>query len=128
MTEKREKAEAAANDHLLSRRSAMQLLGALGGVGAFSRGAVADEQSDDGSQESGNDGRDEESNSARPVGTEELLRYLAARYGDLLSEEDIEALEEDVADNLGNAEALDAVELDNGDDLAVTFEAYRGSY
>lgn len=119
------------SDHFVSRRSAMQLLGALAGAGAFSGAAVAEDEEGEGQAKQGGDERDEaedEESPAPPVGTEQLLNYLAARYGDVLSEEDVEALREDVAGNLRNAQAMDEVDLANGDDMALTFRAYRGSY
>lgn len=112
-------------DHLFSRRSAMQLLTALAGAGAFSGSAVADER--DESETEGEENEDAETPD-HPVGTEELLDYLAVRYGDILSDEDLEELTDDVAGNREAAQAMDGVDLENGDDMALVFEAYRGSY
>lgn len=111
-------------DHLLSRRSAMQLLTAVAGAGAFSGAAAADEDEE---TESDSEEGDEE-RPDRPVGTRELLDYLGARYGDQLADADLDELADDVAGNVRRAQALDGVELENGDDMALTFRAYRGSY
>ena len=64
----------------------------------------------------------------RPVGTEALLQLIEDEYGDLLSSEDLEQLEEEVADNREAANTLRDFDLANGDDMATTFRAYRGSY
>lgn len=115
--------ETHATDHLISRRSALQLLTALAGAGAFSGAAVAD----DGNEEEA-ETEDGDDDSARPVGTDALLNYLAAKYGEILSEEDIDTLADDVAENVQTAQTLDAVDLANGDDMALVFQAYRGSH
>ena len=115
------------NDHLVSRRSAMQLLTALAGVGAFSGSVVADEDDDQQAEGEGEAGTGE-AEFGPPVGTEQLLQYLAAKYGDVLSEEEVDALQDDVAGNIRNAQAMDGVDLQNGDDMALVFRAYRGSY
>lgn len=107
-----------------NRRSTMKLLAVLGGLGAFSSRAVADEDGGDGDEDEENDTSNEPE---QPVGTEELLQFLAAVYGDQLTNDQLVELEDDVAANRGHAEALDAVDLDNGDDMATTFAAYRGS-
>lgn len=111
--------------HLVGRRSLLQLLTALGGVGALSSTVVAqDEQQSE--QKTG--ANDQDDDSVHPVGTEELLQYLAARYGDLLTQEEISELEDEVAGNIENAQRLDTVDLENGDDMALVFEAYRGEW
>lgn len=114
-----------------NRRSTMKLLAVLGGLGAFSSRAVADEDGGDGDEDGGDGDEDEENDTSnepeQPVGTEELLQFLAAVYGDQLTNDQLVELEDDVAANRGHAEALDAVDLDNGDDMATTFAAYRGS-
>lgn len=101
----------------------MQLLTALGGMGAFSGAASAVER-DDEQGEGGDEGDDGD----LPVGTEPLLQYLAVTYGDLLDEDELARLEDDVADVVRTAERIDEVDLENGDDMALTFEPYRGSY
>lgn len=102
----------------------MQLLTAVAGAGAFSGAAAADEDEE---TESDSEEGDEE-RPDRPVGTRELLDYLGARYGDQLADADLDELADDVAGNVRRAQALDGVELENGDDMALTFRAYRGSY
>lgn len=114
------------DDRSISRRSTIQLLAVLGSLGAFSSTAVADGDDQDGERD-GDEPNEEAESADPPAGTEELLEYLAARYGDQLTDERLGDLEESVAGNLRNAETLDDVDLDNGDDLAVTFTAYRGS-
>ncbi|WP_229123026.1 hypothetical protein [Halapricum desulfuricans] len=62
------------------------------------------------------------------MGTEALLQLIEDEYGDLLSSEDIEQLEEAVAGNREAANTLRDFDLANGADMATTFRAYRGSY
>ena len=114
------------SEHMIGRRSVLQVLTALGGVGAFSSTGVAQEQ--DGDDQEGQGGDQEGGEPDQPVGTEELLQYLAARYGDQLSDDQIAELEDNVAGNIRTAQTLDTVELQNGDDMALTFVPYRGSY
>ena len=61
-----------------------------------------------------------------PPGTAELVAFVAARYGDRLTEEQLAALEERVADYREKGEALADVDLDNGDGPAGEFRAFRG--
>lgn len=112
--------------HVIGRRSVLQVLTALGGVGAFSCTSIAQEQDEDNQEGQGGDQEDEESE--LPVGTEELLQYLAAKYGNQLTDEQIAELEDNVAGNVETAQTLDTVDLQNGDDMALTFVPYRGSY
>lgn len=108
--------------HAIGRRSVLQVLTALGGIGAFSGAASAsvdDAGGVDPMQMDEDDG---------PVGTEELLAYLAAKYGDVLTDEQIAELEGDVAGNVETAGAIDAVDLRNGEDMALSFEPFRGSW
>ena len=104
----------------------MQLLTAVAGAGAFSGAAAADE--DEETESDSESGEGDEERPDRPVGTRELLDYLGARYGDQLADADLDELADDVAGNVRRAQALDGVELENGDDMALTFRAYRGSY
>lgn len=61
-----------------------------------------------------------------PAGTEALVDYVEARWGDLLSAEDREQVRASVAGNLRAASALDEVELQNADEPAFAFSPYRG--
>lgn len=61
-----------------------------------------------------------------PPGTDALVGYLEARYGDRLSEDDLEAIRSGVAGNLRAAASIGEVELANGEGPATLFRAYRG--
>ncbi len=62
-----------------------------------------------------------------PPGTEALLDYVEARWGDRLSEDEREQVRSSIAGNLRAASALDEVDLGNGDGPALRFHPYRGS-
>lgn len=68
------------------------------------------------------EGQEEE----EPPGTEALLDYVEARWGDRLSEDEREQVRSSIAGNLRAASALDEVDLTNGDGPALRFHAYRG--
>ncbi|MUV89015.1 hypothetical protein GJ629_03165 [Halapricum sp. CBA1109] len=102
----------------LSRRSAIGMFAALGGAGLFGTPGAADEH----------DPEDVSVEDDRPVGTEALLQLIEDEYGDMLTEEDIEQLEAEVASNREVAMSVRDFDLANGDDMAMTFRAYRGSY
>lgn len=105
---------------MIDRRSTLGLLAALGGAGLLAGHGAAEE---------GEASEDDLSvDDDRPVGTEALLRLIVAEYGELLTDEQIAELEENVASNREEAAELRAFDLANGDDMAVTFRAYRGSY
>jgi len=102
----------------LSRRSTLGMFAALGGAGLFGTPAAADEH----------DPEDVSVDDDRPVGTEALLQLIEDEYGDMLTEEDIEQLEGEVASNREVSMSMRDFDLANGDDMAMTFRAYRGSY
>ncbi|WP_229125156.1 hypothetical protein [Halapricum desulfuricans] len=108
---------------VIDRRSTLALFGALGSAGLFSSAGSADTGAVDASAD-----LDVSVDDDRPAGTEALLQLIADEYGDVLSEEQISQLESDVASNRESASTLRAFDLANGDDMATTFRAYRGSY
>lgn len=61
-----------------------------------------------------------------PPGTQALTEYVEARWGDRLSEEELEQVRSSIAGNLRAASALDEVDLENGDGPALRFHPYRG--
>jgi len=116
---------------MIGRRSVLQLLTAIGAVGATaSAGGAAPTDS------TGVEDRDalpvtgpsDVADQDQPVGTEALLSYLEATYGEMLTEEDLSTLEEEVAGNIATAQALGETALANGDDMALRFEPYRGEW
>lgn len=88
---------------------------------------MADETGDDATADSDAEEQptDDESGSV-PAGTVELLAYLDARYGDRFDAERREELQDRVADLREAGESLSEAELENGDEPAFTFAAYRG--
>lgn len=102
----------------INRRNTLGLLAALGGAGMFATPSAADEH----------ESEDVSVGADRPVGTEALLQLIEDEYGDMLSSEDIDQLEEEVSENREAANTLRDFDLANGDDMATTFRAYRGSY
>ena len=54
-----------------------------------------------------------------------LLELVRKRYGDRLTDEQIAAVEKQVATNLENAKGLRSVELENGDEPYNVFKPYR---
>ena len=54
-----------------------------------------------------------------------LLELVKKRYGDRLTEEQIEAVEKQVKNNLDTAEKLRSVELENTDEPYNVFKPYR---
>jgi len=112
------------------RRSFMAVAGVAGGFGAFARGSgvgVNDlggrfAKSDTASDDTGSEGDD----AGLPTGTSALLGYVEARYGDRLSEEELQSIEADIAADLEAAAAIDAVPLQNSDAPAFDFAVYRG--
>lgn len=54
-----------------------------------------------------------------------LLELVKKRYGDRLTDEQIEAVEKHVKNNLETAEKLRSVELENGDEPYNVFKPYR---
>lgn len=119
--------ESSAEEFRISRRSTLALSTALAGVGLFSSAKAAEDlEENDGDTE--DDDLDVSVDSDRPAGTEALLQLIADEYGDVLTAEQLSELEDDVASNREAAQTLRAFELANGDDMAMTFRAYRGSY
>lgn len=63
---------------------------------------------------------------AVPAGTVELLAYLDAKYGDRFDTERRDELRERVAGFQEAGETLSEAGLENGDEPAFSFAAYRG--
>lgn len=70
-------------------------------------------------------GRQEAQEEEAPPGTDALLDYVRARYGERLDEEALEIVREEIAGSLRSAEALREVPLENGDEPACAFRAWR---
>lgn len=112
--------------YMINRRSTLALSAILGSAGFLSSAQAAKELEDSDSNEE--DDIDVSVDADRPAGTEALLQLIADEYGDVLTDEQLSRLEDDVASNRESAQTLRAFELANGDDMATTFKAYRGSY
>ena len=102
----------------LNRRSALGIFAALGVAGLSATPSAADE----------NEFEDVSVDDDRPVGTEALLQLIVDEYGDMLTDEDIAQLEDSVASHRTTSMTLRDFDLANGDDMAMVFKAYRGSY
>ncbi len=121
------------------RRSFMAVAGVAGGFGAFARGTGASvsgfgerfAKNDAANDDADSDGDDEgdgnnEGVGDLPIGTEALVGYVEAHYGDRLSESDLESIEADIAADLEAAAAVSEVPLENSDAPAFGFAVYRG--
>lgn len=118
----------AAEGLVSTRRAALALLGSVGGAGLFASGTSAETD-----PETAIEPTEAEATLAEqaeepdlPDGTEALVAFLEAKYGDQLTREELNELRGDVAGNIRAARALDEVELANGTGPAYTFRAYRG--
>ena len=111
------------------RRSFMAITSATGMVGAFGgRFDLGDVRAVGDARRTGDDAASaaaENGNEELPTGTEALLGYIEANYGDRLSDEDVDAIEADIAADLDAAAAVNEVPLENGDAPAYEFEVYR---
>ncbi|MFB6220177.1 MAG: hypothetical protein ABEH90_01945 [Halolamina sp.] len=88
---------------------------------------MADETRDDTTTSNDADGQDAEAEDGGvPAGTVELLAYLDAQYGDRFDAERRERLRDRVASLRVAGETLSEADLENGDEPATTFAAYRG--
>ncbi|WP_293028530.1 hypothetical protein [Natronococcus sp.] len=71
-----------------------------------------------------------ETNSTEPTEqfepAEALLAYVVANYGDRFDDEDREVIREGIEGSLASADAFGDVELENADEPAYGFSAYRG--
>lgn len=61
----------------------------------------------------------------RPTGTEALAEFVEARYGERLDEPRREELRDRIAEYREAGEELEAFGLENGDEPAFAFRAYR---
>ncbi|TYL39273.1 hypothetical protein CV102_08315 [Natronococcus pandeyae] len=59
---------------------------------------------------------------------EALLAYVVANYGDRLDDEDREVIHEGIEGSLASADAFREVGLENADEPAYGFSAYRGDW
>lgn len=115
-TDSRSDDEESSDSFALGRRS---LLRALGATGAAS--ALADPVGAGDTTEASTTTTNEEV----PPGTEALLGYVEANYGDQLNEEQLADVKGDIAANLRAAAAVEEVSLDYTTGPAFTFTAYR---
>lgn len=102
------------------RRTFLALLGAATAVSAETTGAT-DESPAEQDTDSTTDGALE---TLEPA--EALLAYVVSQYGDRLDEEDREVIREGIEGSLASGEAFREVGLENEDEPAYQFSAYRG--
>lgn len=105
----------------INRRTTLQLLAVVGGAGAFASTGGAEMDAVRRSTEAAPRAKE----TPVPVGTDALLSFIEATYGDRLDEDELDRIGDDIASDRRSAEALDAVELDYTVSPAVTFHAYR---
>lgn len=88
---------------------------------------MTDESDEDITAEMETDGQDTESDDGvAPPGTVELLASLDAQYGDRFDAERREQLRDRVAAIRSAGETVSEADLENSDEPAFTFAAYRG--
>ncbi|MDG5821768.1 hypothetical protein [Natronococcus sp. A-GB7] len=97
------------------RRTFLTLLGAATMASAASTGTAEETDSEEVMVTSGE---------LEP--SEALLAYVVANYGDRLDDEDREVIREGIEGSLASADAFGDVGLENADEPAYGFSAYRG--
>jgi hypothetical protein len=107
------------------RRSFLALVGVAVGTGAVGS-VAADDQGDDEAGTSEDEDEIDGGEAERPPGTDALLGYIEARYGDRLDEDQRAEVAEQIAGSLESAAVIGEVDLENGDEPAFRFSAYRG--
>ena len=106
------------------RRTFLALLGAATAVSADVAGAATDESSQEQEQESDSSDRDPvDVEALEPA--EALLAYVVSRYGDRLDEDDREVIRDGIEGSLASGAAFREVGLENEDEPAYQFSAYR---
>ena len=105
-----------------TRRAALTLLGSVGSVGIFSSQMSAKTEN----TEITSQAVEQTEEPDLPIGTEAFIELLEAKYGEMLTEENLNELRDDVAGNIRAAQEVDKVELQNSTGPAFTFQAYRG--
>jgi hypothetical protein len=98
------------------RRTFLALLGATAVASATSTGAA---ETDETADESAEDAVDLEP-------AEALVAYVSANYGDRLDDDDLEVIREGIEGSLASGAAFREVGLENADEPAYGFSAYRG--
>ncbi|WP_224333298.1 hypothetical protein [Haloprofundus halobius] len=111
----------------LRRRTVLGALAAAGFVGsAESVAAAKDDDADGGDACDADDADNAAQEGDVPVGTDALLAYIEANYGDQLSDDQLDAVRERIAGILASGEAVGEFDLAYTTDPAYTFEPYRG--
>jgi hypothetical protein len=100
------------------RRTFLALLGAAAVASTASTGTANE------SDEEGETDPAEPTEELEPA--EALLAYVVANYGDRLADEDREVVREGIEGSLAAADAFGDVGLENTDEPAYGFSAYRG--
>ncbi|MDG5761361.1 hypothetical protein QA600_18690 [Natronococcus sp. A-GB1] len=97
------------------RRTFLTLLGAAAVASAAGTGTAEETDSEEVGETSGE---------LEPA--EALLAYVVANYGDRLDDEDRDVIREGIEGSLASADAFGDVGLENADEPAYGFSAYRG--
>jgi hypothetical protein len=98
------------------RRTFLALLGAAAAAGATNAGAATERE--------GRSAKPEEVPEFEPA--EALLAYVVASYGDRFEDDDLDVIREGIEGSLDSAAAFREVGLENADEPAYGFAAYRG--
>ncbi|MFU8866297.1 hypothetical protein [Natronococcus sp.] len=102
------------------RRTFLALLGAATAASTTSAGTA---------DETGEEGETAPAESIEELEpAEALLAYVVANYGDRLDDEDREVIREGIEGSLASADAFGDVGLENADEPAYGFSAYRGDW
>lgn len=106
---------------MTGRRTFLALLGAT--VGTAAVGGAPDESTTQASQSAGFVREADAEADLEPA--DALLAYVEALYGDRLGEADLETVRAGIEGSLGSGDAFREVGLENGDEPAYGFRAYR---
>ncbi|WP_224448219.1 hypothetical protein [Haloprofundus salilacus] len=106
------------------RRTVLGALAAAGFVGSAESVAAENDSASDGDDAVDADAVAQQEDV--PVGTDALLAYVEANYGDQLSDDQLDAVRTRLAGILASGEAVGKFELAYTTDPAYTFEPYRG--
>ncbi|WP_129116964.1 hypothetical protein [Halegenticoccus tardaugens] len=104
----------------LRRRTVLGAVAAAGAVGALSEPAAADAADDASAKPASVEGDD------APPGTDALLAYVEANYGEELTDDRLDAVRAGIEADLRAAAEVRAVDLDPATEPAFAFRPHRG--
>ncbi|WP_117593699.1 hypothetical protein [Haloprofundus halophilus] len=110
----------------LRRRTVLGALAAAGFLGSAEAAAAAENDAGTGDGDDSADSAAATQQEDVPVGTDALLAYVEANYGDQLSDDQLDAVRTRLAGILASGGAVGEFDLAYTTDPAYTFEPYRG--